>query len=102
MVTKRTAHRLVQQYKQTQDLTPKKVGTKRVGILEQHQVEILAIVEAYPDKCLCQYLEIMGERLGIHVSISTLHSFLKKHKITLKKRHPAVKKSRVKSCTNNT
>jgi Transposase and inactivated derivatives len=27
MVTKRTVHRLVQQYKQTQDLTPKKVGT---------------------------------------------------------------------------
>jgi transposase len=60
MVTKRTVHRLVQQYKQTQDLTPKKVGTKRVGILEQNQVEILAIVEEYPDKCLWQYVEIQS------------------------------------------
>jgi len=59
-----------------------------VGILEQHQVEILAIVEEYPDKCLWQYLEIIGEGLVIHVSISTLHSFLKKHKITLKKDIP--------------
>jgi transposase len=132
MVTKRTVHRLVQQYKQTQDLTPKKVGTKRVGILEQNKVAILAIVEEYPDtvfseilgygrvvhtpmegirvvpcnqqkdcKCLWQYVEIIGERLGIHVSISTLHSFLKKHKITLKKRHSAVKKPRVKLCRNN-
>jgi len=57
-----------------------------VGILKQHQVEILAIIEAYPDKCLWPYLEIMGERLGIHVSIRTLHSSLKKHKITLKKK----------------
>jgi hypothetical protein len=74
MVTKRTVHRLVQQYKQTQDLTPKKVGTKRVGILEQNQVEILAIVEEYPDKCLWQYVEIIGERLGIHVSIIAKHT----------------------------
>ena len=101
LVTKRTVHRLVQQYKQTQDLTPKKVGTKRVGILEQNKVAILAIVEEYPDKCLWQYVEIIGERLGIHVSISTLHAFLKKHKITLKKRHSAVKKPRVKLCRNN-
>ena len=86
MVTKKTVHRLVQQYKQTEDLTPKKVGTKRV------QVEIWGIIEEYPDKCLWQYLEIIGERLGI------LHAFLKKHKITLKKRHSAVKKSRVKMC----
>jgi hypothetical protein len=57
MVTKRTVHRLVQQYKQTQDLTPKKVGTKRVGILEQNQVAILAIVEEYPDTV---YLSIKG------------------------------------------
>jgi hypothetical protein len=46
--------------KQTQDLTPKKVGKKRVGILEQNQVEILGIVEEYPDKCLWQYLEIQS------------------------------------------
>ena len=57
-----------------------------MGILEQNKVAILAIVEEYPDKCLWQYVEIIGERLGIHVSISTLHSFLKKHKITLKKK----------------
>jgi len=29
--------------------------------------------------------EIIGEKPGIHGSISTLHSFLKNHKITLKK-----------------
>ncbi len=34
---KRTVHRWAQQYQQTQDLTPRKVGTKRVGILEQHR-----------------------------------------------------------------
>ncbi len=35
-VTKRTVRCWVRQYQQTQDLNPKKVGTKRVGILEQH------------------------------------------------------------------
>lgn len=101
MVTKRTVHRLVQQYRQTQDLTPKKVGTKRVGILEQNQVAVLGIVEEYPDKFLWQYLEIIGDKLGIYVSITTLYYFLKKHNITLKKRHSAVKKSKVKQYNNN-
>lgn len=88
MVTKRTVHRLVQQYRQTQDLTPKKVGTKRVGILEENQVAVLEIVEEYPDKFLWQYVEIIGEKLEIYVSITTLYYFLKKHKITLKKNIP--------------
>ncbi|MGY2752552.1 transposase, partial [Thermostichus sp. MS-CIW-21] len=39
MVTKRTVRRWVRQYQQTQDLAPKKAGTKRVGILEQHRQE---------------------------------------------------------------
>ena len=88
MVTTRTVHRLVQQYRQTQDLTPKKVGTKRVGILEENRVAVLEIVKEYPDKFLWQYVEIIAEKLGVHVSVTTLYHFFKKHKITLKKNIP--------------
>ncbi len=49
MVTKRTIHRWVRQYQQTQNLTPKKVGTKQVGILEQHRQEVMAIIAEQPN-----------------------------------------------------
>ena len=59
MVTKKTVHRWVRQYQQTQDLTPKKVGTKRVGILEQHRQEVMAIIAEHPDFYLWQYQELL-------------------------------------------
>jgi transposase len=51
MVTQRTLHHWVHQYQQTQDLSPKKVGTKRVGILEQHRQEVMTVIE----RCLNYY-----------------------------------------------
>ncbi|MFS8914238.1 IS630 family transposase, partial [Synechococcus sp. B60.2] len=86
MVTKRTVHRWVRQYQQTQDLTPKKVGTKRVGILEQHRQEVMAIIAEHPDLYLWQYQELLRERLAIDVSTVTIHNFLKKQGMTLKKK----------------
>ncbi|MFS8903101.1 IS630 family transposase [Synechococcus sp. H60.4] len=86
MVTKRTVHRWVRQYQQTQDLTPKKVGTKRVGILEQHRQEVMAIIAEHPDFYLWQYQELLRERLAINVSTVTIHNFLKKQGMTPKKK----------------
>ncbi|MFS8881058.1 IS630 family transposase, partial [Synechococcus sp. H55.11] len=86
MVTKRTVHRWVRQYQQTQDLTPKKVGTKRVGILEQHRQEVMAIIAEHPDLYLWQYQELLRERLAIDVSTVTIHNFLKKQGMTPKKK----------------
>jgi len=54
-VTKRTGHRWVRQYQQTQDLTPKKVGSKRVAILARHAQEVMATIAEHPDFYLWQY-----------------------------------------------
>jgi len=101
MVTKRTVHRWVRQYQQTQDLTPKKVGTKRVGILEQHRQEVMAIIAEHPDLYLWQYQELLRERLGIDVSTVTIHNFLKKQGMTLKKRLTAARESKKRRCKEN-
>ncbi len=96
MVTKRTVHRWVRQYQDTQDLTPKKVGTKRIGILDQNYSKVMEIIVAYPDKCLWQYRDMISEQLGINVSTVTIHNFLKKHGLTLKKRRSAAPKPTIK------
>ncbi len=62
-----------------------KVGTKRVGILEQHRWEVMAIIAEHPDFYLGQYQELLRERLAINVSTVTIHNFLKKQGMTPKK-----------------
>lgn len=93
MVTKRTVQRLITQHRETGDLTPKKVGTKKASPLEAHKDVIVAIVEQYPDWTLWQYCEEIAEKTGVLVSTGSLCRFLAKQELTLKKRHFAVKKS---------
>ncbi len=61
IVTKPTVHRWVRQYHQTQDLTLKTAGTKRIGVLDQHYSKVMESIENYPDKCLWQYRDILSE-----------------------------------------
>lgn len=88
MVTKRTVHRLVKQYRETGNVEAKKPGTKVRSVLEQHRAIILAMVEEYSDWTLWQYCEALGEKTGDYVSTSTMCQFLKKEKLTLKKNFP--------------
>jgi transposase len=96
MVTKRTVHRLVKQYAETGDLTPKKVGTKKTSLLEDHKDKVVALVEQYPDWTLWQYCEAIEAQTGVSVSTGTMCRFLAKHELTLKKRLSAAKKLSVK------
>lgn len=93
MVTKRTVQRLVTQNRETGDLTPKKVGTKKASPLEAHKVVIVEMVEQHPDWTLWQYCEEIVEKTGVSVSTGSLCRFLAKQELTLKKRLFAVKKS---------
>ncbi|MGY2946444.1 transposase [Thermostichus sp. MS-CIW-39] len=72
-----------------------------MGILEQHRQEVMAIITEHPDFYLWQYQELLRERLGINVSIVTIHNFLKKQGMTLKKRPTAVQKSKKRRCKGN-
>ena len=93
MVTKRTVQRLIKQNRETGDLMPKKVGTKKSSSLEAHKEQIVEMVEQHPDWTLWQYCEEIFEKIGLSVSTGSLCRFLAKQELTLKKRHFAVKKS---------
>jgi transposase len=85
MVTKRTVQRLITQNRETGDLTPKKVGTKKASPLEAHKVVIVEIVEQHPDWTLWQYCEEIAEKTGVSVSTARMCRFLAKQGMTLKK-----------------
>ena len=98
MVTKRTVQRLIKQNRETGDLTPKKVGTKKPSPLEAHKEIIVETVEQHPDWTLWQYCEEIAEKTGVSVSTGTMCRFLEKQELTLKKRRFAVKKLLLKKC----
>jgi len=93
MVTKRTVQRLITQNRETGDLTPKKVGTKKASPLEAHKDVIVEMVEQHSDWTLWQYCEEIAEKTGLSTSTGSLCRFLAKQELTLKKRPFAVKKS---------
>ena len=86
MVTKRTVQRLIKQNRETGDLTPKKVGTKKSSPLEARKEQIVEMVEQYPDWTLWQYCEEIAEKTGLSVSTGSLCRFLAKQELTLKKK----------------
>ena len=92
MVTKRTVQRLIKQNRETGDLTPKKVGTKKPSPLEAHKEMIVEMVEQHPDWTLWQYCEAIAEKTGVSTSTGSMCRFLAKQEMTLKKRHFVVKK----------
>jgi transposase len=81
-----TVRRLLNLYRSTGSLAPKKCGTKRVSILSQHEKAILEIVEANPDFTLREYCQEVQEKLGVSSNTSMMHRFLKQHDISLKKK----------------
>jgi len=87
-----TVRRLLNLYRSTGSLVPKKCGTKRVSILSQHEKAILEIVEANPDFTLREYCEEVQERLGVSSNTSMMDRFLKEQDISLKKKPTGAKK----------
>jgi transposase len=86
MVTKRTVQRLIKQNRETGDLTPKKVGTKKPSPLEEHKEIIVETVEQHPDWTLWQYCEEIMEKTGVSTSTGSMCRFLAKQELTLKKK----------------
>jgi len=61
----------------------------------------MAIIAEHPDFYLWQYQELLRERLGIDVSTVTIHNFLKKQGMTLKKRLTAARESKKRRYKEN-
>ncbi|MBC6455539.1 MAG: IS630 family transposase, partial [Hormoscilla sp. SP5CHS1] len=49
MLSSATVHSYIKQYRETQDITPKKPGPKRPGKLEAYRDLIVKMVKDYPD-----------------------------------------------------
>jgi len=92
MVNPKTVERLIKQQRETGNLEPKKSGNPTPSELEAHKELIIATVEAHPDWTLWQYCEEIGEKTGVYVTTGAMCRYLKKQKLTLKKRYLAVKR----------
>ena len=81
-----TVQKYLNQYRDTQDLTPLKPGPNKPGKLFSHRDFIVQMVEDHPDWTLRQYCDhLLGSR-QVYSSIGGMCQFLKKEKLTLKKR----------------
>ncbi|NJL98470.1 MAG: IS630 family transposase [Synechococcaceae cyanobacterium SM2_3_2] len=81
-----TIQKYLNQYRDTQDLTPLKPGPTKPGKLFLHRDFIVQMVEDYPDWTLRQYCDYLLKHLEIYSSIGGMCQFLKKEKLTLKKK----------------
>jgi len=86
-----TVQKLLRQYRETQDLTPKKTGTKKVSKLTEHREFIVKMVMTYPDWTLTQYCESLRQHQGVDASLSIMSRFLRREGLTLKKRPTGVR-----------
>ena len=86
VISPATVQKYLKQYREKQDLTPQKLGTRKVGILESHKEFILDMVASHPDWTLQEYIEFLADQRDIDASPSTLCRFLKKEGLTLKKK----------------
>jgi transposase len=84
-VATRTVQQLLNQYRLTGDLSPKRLGSKVQSPLEAHQQTVLSIVAEHPDWTLWQYSEEVADRTGVCVTPGSICRFLQRHNITQKK-----------------
>ena len=62
MLSPATVHSYIKQYRETQDITPKKPGPNSPGKREPHRDFIVQMVKNYPDWTVRQYREhLLGE-----------------------------------------
>jgi transposase len=85
-VATRTVQQLLNQYRETGNLSHKPLGSKAKSPLEAHRETIIGIVAEHPDWTLWQYCEEVAAKTDVSVTTGSMCRFLQRHKITLKKR----------------
>ena len=81
-----TAVRWVSVFRKTGALGPMpKGGDTRSHRIEAHRTVILPVIEAQKDITLAELAALLGQAHGASFAISTVHRFLARHRITLKK-----------------
>jgi transposase len=65
---------------------PRAMGGDRRSRLGEHRARVLQLVARQPDLTLQEICSALASSCGITVGLSTVHRFLRAHKLTLKKR----------------
>lgn len=86
MMSPVTVQKYLNQYRDTQDLTPLKPGPTKPGKLVPHRDFIIQMVADHPDWTLRQYCDYLLEHRQLYSSIGGMCQFLQKENLTLKKR----------------
>lgn len=93
-VSKAFVQRMLKQHKNEGHLHPGKQGGGMKGELEGCLLQLVEMVEKYPEATLLEYCEYWGEAQGQWLSPSTMCRALQKVQLTRKKRHSAALKPR--------
>jgi len=78
--------KLVKQYRETGKIGPKQRTEQTPTKLSVEQLEILAtIVESNNDATLAELCDLLDQRVGVRIGVSTMFRMLEKLNLTLKK-----------------
>jgi transposase len=85
--------KLIKQHRETGEIAPKQRTRQTPTKLSVEQLEILeTIVESNNDATLSELCDLLEQRVGIRIGISTMFRMLEKLNLTLKKNAPSRRK----------
>lgn len=93
-VSKAFVQKLLKQKKLTDNIQPKKPGSRLKSVLHSSAAQLFDMVEKYPDLTLSEYCEYWREHSQQSVSPSMMCRELKKHNLTRKKKQYGVVRPR--------
>jgi transposase len=85
-VGKAFVQKMLKQYREEGHVNPGKQGTRKKAVLADYSVQLIALVEKYPDATLSEYCEYWLETMGQLVSSSMMCRELQKLNLTRKKK----------------
>ncbi len=100
MMSPVTVQKYLNQYRDTQDLTPLKPGPNKPGKLVPHRDFITQMVADHPDWTLRHYCDHLLEHRQTYSSIGGMCQFLQKENLTFKKKPVGGRKSPGKQVGN--
>ena len=85
-VGKAFVQKILKQYQEKGHVNPGKQGTRKKAVLSGYSVQLIALVDKYPDATLSEYCEYWLESQGQLVSSSMICRELQKLNLTRKKK----------------
>lgn len=96
-VAKSFVQKLIKQYKETGDISPRKQGGSPPPKLNSEQLVILTeIIDNHNDATLEELCDLLEEKVGVKISRSTMSKIIRKLNYTFKKKHFTQQRKKVR------